>query len=363
MFFLLSIVLFSSCQKDASVDPSPSKDELVTKVNAWMDARIAAVTGDRATKAESIKSNLDFGAMRLEPYRLDEKLLVVPVRSSFRSANNQGKDPVNYLLLVVSRGNVITSGNLIQYVAAAGQSKTVPANTFSDIFNYRNVQCDGLFTVLNVYDDFLYELKFENKKLKSVAEKRKRIDTGAGRLTMECTDWYLVTTIYYDDGSTEVYETYIGRTCHGDGEVQVPSGDGGGGYVEYIYAVATKKDWIVAESTSGFWYVFSTERFTGEKNVNEQPSGGHFTGVTHLGSTISAVSTNYTWSQAGATTSYTSTVATAIVSGTVTHNGSLPGSVFFPVLHVIFHFKLFFHKTILCEFHETYKQCQAVLYC
>lgn len=43
-------------------------------------------------------------------------------------------------------------------------------------------------------------------------------NTGIGTNSLQtesqiCTDWFLITTIYYEDGSTEVFEDYLGRTC------------------------------------------------------------------------------------------------------------------------------------------------------
>ena len=70
----------------------------------------------------------------------------------------------------------ITRGNIIQYISSNSQ-KAVTQNTVYKFFTYQDLDCSGQFTVLSLTDYFRYELKYENGKLKSVAEQRKKIIT------------------------------------------------------------------------------------------------------------------------------------------------------------------------------------------
>ena len=153
----------------------------------------------------------------MEKYKESKDLIVIPVLSGFKSRNNSDKNPVNYLVLVFENEDSITRGNIIQYISSNGQ-KVIPQNTFSKVFAYKDLDCSGQFTVLNITDYFQYELKFEKGKLKSMAwvEKKTQSNSVSGRV-MECIDWYLLTWYVWSDGSVElVSEVYIGTTCDGE---------------------------------------------------------------------------------------------------------------------------------------------------
>jgi hypothetical protein len=91
--------------------------------------------------------------------------------------------------MILNEQGDITKGNLIQYISST-EPKQVPKNTFSKILNYQNLDCDGQFTVLRITDDFRYELKFENGKLKSVAERRSKNSSGNQRTNDSCIKYF-----------------------------------------------------------------------------------------------------------------------------------------------------------------------------
>jgi hypothetical protein len=242
---LAASLLFTSCQKGIDQVPVNTAAEIsnlavITKINSWLEKKKVDADDDGDMKIEALKANLDFSTLHLEKYKQNDRLVIVLLKNGFKSANNEDKNPVNYLVAILPEKEDITKGNIIQYLSATSK-KQVPHNTFSKIFNFEDHDCNGQFTVLSVTDDFRYELKFENNKLKSVAERRSKTESEELK-TNNCIDWYLVTTYYYADGSSESTWHYISTTCNCE-QTKIAisshsyrlncSGGGGDGVIEY----------------------------------------------------------------------------------------------------------------------------------
>jgi hypothetical protein len=326
LFTVISTTQIACKKNDAQEQAKTStlQPEIAAKVSSWLDQQKTASTSDQSTKIESLKKNLDLTTAFMELYRQTDQLVVIPIGNGFHSVNNKDKSPTNYLVMVLTKEGNITKGNVIQYVSAAGQ-KRVPQNTFSKIYNYQDLNCDGQFTILTITDDFHHELKFENGKLKSVAEQKRKLNPTNGRVT-GCIAWYLVTTYYYSDGSTETTEDYLYTTCDNydcqttriaDGRsFRINCGGGGGDpSIDYEYESVATKVWYVYKQPS--WDIFSQERLKGKKYTNT--TGGYFTGITHVnsGSDYSGV----TWSEASNEVSYNTESATSRTSGYYAESG------------------------------------------
>ncbi len=157
--FLLISTLIISCKKSNLVTEEtkqPSFENLIPKIKSWIDGQKNGLSTASAATIESLESNLSYGEIRLEKYKDSKELVVIPILSGFKSANNSDKNPANYLVLVIKNQDSITNGNIVQYVSSSSQ-KTLPNNTFSKIFTYQEIDCSGLFTVLALTDNFQYE--------------------------------------------------------------------------------------------------------------------------------------------------------------------------------------------------------------
>jgi hypothetical protein len=92
-----------------------------------------------------------------------------------------------------------------------------------------------MLTLNNVW---ISQFEVKNNRLHSASRVSEKNTSPTGRTT-SCTEWYLITTFYYADGSSSQTEEYLGTTCTGSGdgsgcntnpgEPQVPCGDNGGG--------------------------------------------------------------------------------------------------------------------------------------
>jgi len=250
-FVVLALPFLISCKKENITDnpQNPDKEKLIAKVKSWLDNQKKDLPVGDTAKIHSLKGSLDYNELRLERYKDLENFIVVPISNEFTSKNNQDKNPVNYLVLVLKNQDSIASGNIIQYISSNSQ-KVAPQNSFYKIFTYQNLDCSGQFTILSITDYFRYELKFENGKLKSVAEytKKNTPNNGSGRVN-ECIDWYEQTWYVWSDGSmTLESEVYVFTTCDGDcAQARVANGrnfatncyeGGGGGGIEYDACVS-----------------------------------------------------------------------------------------------------------------------------
>ena len=294
--FLLITMLFISCKKeDLGSDESQvqSYGNLIPKIKIWLDEQKKDLPATSVAIIDSLNANVEYGNIRLEKYRNSEELIVVPVSEKFKSKNNDGKNPVNYLVLVLKNQDSITNGNIIQYISSEEQKKA-PQNTFSKIFTYKILDCSGQFTILSITDYFRYELKFSQGKLESVAEQKRResANNTSGRVN-SCIDWYLITTVYYYDGSTSTYEEFLGTTCNGDPECNTTRiangrsyrtncGGGGGNPIDYEYEKRKFFKWVVVSGGVGGAYVESWEYIRGRASTSSQwPDGGYFISISH----------------------------------------------------------------------------------
>lgn len=292
-FHLLPVIflIFSACSKNDHQpgDNDPATVEFIHKAYSWLDARKTSAYPERNVRIDHLKEHLNAGGVRLELLNEQQRLAVIPLKQGFESVNNKGKAPVSYLVLVVA-GEEIIKGNIIQYLPEE-EGKPLPLYTFSKIFNHELLEVNGKFTILTISDRFLYELNFKQGKLNSVAVMQSKSEA-AGR-TNRCTDWFLITTYYYSDGTTVVTEEYLGRSCSVDCGPSAPGGSIGGNCVpeadgavniEYEYEVSKDVSWIVSEHVDGYWQVRSFEKLKGRKYTNGTQS--HFTGITHSNDAI-----------------------------------------------------------------------------
>jgi hypothetical protein len=224
----------------------------------------------------------------------------------------------------LSQQGLITKGNIIQFIAEPGKSRSIPENSFSKIFNYQKLDCDGQFAVLSLSDKFLYQMKYEDGSLHSVgvAEPKKHSTAANGPdpdpigPAPICTDWYLVTTYYYLDGTTEQTEQYLYTTCESSGG---GGGSGGGSNdIEYEYEAIQEKTWKVYTFPDGIYSVNSLERIKGKKVIGN-PDGGYFTGISHMADGCNA--SNGVWVASDWNDTYSTRQASSWIKGKYTEGG------------------------------------------
>jgi hypothetical protein len=121
------------------------------------------------------------------------------------------------MVMILDKAGGIVKGNIVQFIAYDDKvSEVLPGNTFSKIFTSQKLDCDGRFSFLTINDWLLYELKYEKGVVQSFGKVRSKpvtagTDSRAGG--SQCYAQYLITTVYYENGTTEVFEEYLGTFC------------------------------------------------------------------------------------------------------------------------------------------------------
>ncbi|MEI9944859.1 MAG: hypothetical protein WDN26_11625 [Chitinophagaceae bacterium] len=233
--------------------------------------------------------------------------------------NNNDKHSVNALLLIETSSGNIRKGNIVQYIPDQEQATSIQKNSFSKIFNGENFDLDAQFSFLTILDKLSYQVKYKDGYMQSSGIVKPGSSVVPNTPPQDpigpapvCTDWYLVTTYYYLDGSTSQTEDYVFTTCE-------PSGGGGGGGGDgngNDGTVSLPIEWWPAEAA--IWALKSSEFVTGEKNASE-PGGGHFTGIVHQGEQLITGSGIATWEKLSANAwKFSTSLVKANVNGKVT---------------------------------------------
>ncbi len=291
---VIMLILFS-CKKEAvdvETTQRPANEKLIPLIKSWLEVQKKDLLDVALARIESLESNLSYAKMRFEKYKESSKFIVIPVLSGFTSGNNMGKNPVNYLVLVFESPDSITKGNIIQYISS-NEQKAVPINTFYKIFTYKDLDCSGLFTVLSITDDFMYELKFESEKINSIKEVRKRTppNDSSGRVNDGCIDWYEQTWFVWADGTAElISEVYVFTSCDGEcWQPRIANGrslrvncnynGGGGNPIDYELALTATRVWYSwQDPNTPSMYLWSKDQYWGKRQAGNA-NGGYFTKI------------------------------------------------------------------------------------
>jgi hypothetical protein len=190
-----------------------------------------------------------------------------------------------------------------------------------------DIPMDGAYTQYSLGGRYLQEEKYENLKLtgfsavlpdlKSPNQIWPKPDPNRVQMNSLCIDWYIVTTVYFADGSSYSYSEYLNTTCNSvcSPTSTIPnesiacdpnsgSGGGGGGDIGQPYLLHADRSWVVAYNPSGAWTVMSYERFIGERGANYHK----FISAQHINSASFSVGSNTpgvpyaTWQELSAST-------------------------------------------------------------
>lgn len=338
MFFILLLGLsFAACKKNTLKEKGEetyNKNEISAKVNAWLDKQAKSARHIDSVKIISLKNQLNFEKLRVEDLKVSEKFIIVPIKDAFIVTANKTKPVTNYLLLILDYKNEIRKGHILQYMSEKKTQKSeLPEMALYNLYNFKSVS--GTFTYVSIMDTdhFYYEIEHQNGKLYRTGIPKPAGTSGRNNLTNPdgCTDWYLVTTYYYTDGSCETTSEFLYTACP-----NVEGGEGGSGggqsggnpQTEPPQPASNQETWFPAKAANGSWLILSTESFTGTRYPNST-TPSIFTGITHSGDAISASSTlGATWVRTGATAwLYSSGRADVKISGVINFSQGDPINV------------------------------------
>ena len=110
-----------------------------------------------------LKENLDFSSSKTEQLNASEHFLIVPIKEGLKTEKKLDKKSILNLVLVLDKNEAIKRGNIALYTSNADQAiSNLPENTFSKIFTYKAIDCDGQFKFLSVSGRWIYQLVFKD---------------------------------------------------------------------------------------------------------------------------------------------------------------------------------------------------------
>ncbi len=315
-------MLLNSCTK-SDINQEPLNAPIAKLTNEWLNSRVKEGETIRNERIESLRQSILPSKASIETLEDGEKLIIVPIVSSLKMNTNSDKSADHYLLLFENKNKEVYKGNIVQYVPLNSQNRALPKNTLSRLWNCEDVNANGTFTVLTIFDKYLYASTFKDGKKTAYTTLEPKKNNGdvavinaPGNVT--CVEYYLITTHYYSDGSTQTFEEYLGTSCYRwcvPGEacaVKEDDGLGGGGGPDEDIEAVSFKDWGVVE-VGPFSYVLSSEKLKGKKRAGLS-NGGYFTKITNLGISKEG-STISTWEKTSVTGTYFQHTASSRVIG------------------------------------------------
>jgi hypothetical protein len=216
--FTFILFTVSACRKaDIEISSSDYNETISTYLESQkFDSKNPSAAVAQANKnIDLLKNNLDFSSAKTEPLDDEVSLVVVPVKNGLVAEKGLDENSTLTLLLMINSKGKVVSGNIVYYLPSDQKKHgALPENTLSNLLSGKDVALDGTYKMLTLSGRWLSQFGVKDKKLSSVGtvEKKKAASDNAGRTT-ECTAWYLITTIYWMDGSVTRTEEYLGTTC------------------------------------------------------------------------------------------------------------------------------------------------------
>lgn len=218
---MLSALIFS-CTKSTMPEAVPAFFDSNTKpgdISKWLEGNVGKTTPYKNNIINKVLQNAVFDKMYTEPFRDNERLIIVPLRQEYFSqhVNKKNPHPLQYLLLVEDANGKIRRGDIVLFNPADHKLKALPKNAFHDFFEEDTFPADGTFAVVTLGDVKEFEMDYKNGRKAQFrvwhGDKKGDKENTANRDGMYCTYWYLVTTTYWADGHTEVNVEYLGPSC------------------------------------------------------------------------------------------------------------------------------------------------------
>ncbi|WP_157278868.1 hypothetical protein [Olivibacter sitiensis] len=240
--FLLTLILsittfFPACRQDDLNGEVDSLNSLKAnkplserkKITDWINAHEEGLNLVKKANINLFKANLLYDEMRVESRKNGDDLIIIPIRDGVGEKINLGPEYLLNLLVVQSKTGKLRWSTVVCFLPENGNKRTVlKEKTIQNIINNEPVFENGLFKFLDLKGKLLYQLEYKDQKLSTYGSPRKKGDTNSpnvAKASIQCYDYYLITT-YFENGTVvEQTEEYLYTECDEDSS----GGDGGGG--------------------------------------------------------------------------------------------------------------------------------------
>lgn len=164
----------------------------------------------------------------------NESFLIIPLKSEgFRKVSSKIRSdlnfPLQFLLMVKDSSGNIRRADIAVFYPKSNICQSLPSNFFKTFFEEQKLTIDGTLSLIGLKNQNIFEMTFKDGKPSEFKDWQERIAPVPSLVNPidgapECTDWYLVITTYWEDGTYSVAEIYLYTHCTGSG-----GGGGGGG--------------------------------------------------------------------------------------------------------------------------------------
>ncbi len=212
-----------SCKDELAPQPvSIYKGSIVNFLTEIRDKNDAYISG-----IQEVENGIDFKTIKIYDLITTEKLLIGDL-SPLNKFQNADRSKVLFFL----NNNEIVRSLIVTFEGTSKNSEYDLAvisilNMRGSLPNY-----SGKVSFYSIFQKLMLFNVYKDGKLSSNGIVRKFHSGKNNGRTNACTDWYLVTTYHYADGSTQTEEFYLGTTCDepcGFAGARVNCGGGGGG--------------------------------------------------------------------------------------------------------------------------------------
>ncbi len=164
-------------------------------------------------KVNTVIENMEFGKMNLERAGQDVIVLIIPLKKIYFSQfiDTTKQKPLQYVL-IYERITGISSASFMLIYPTDKSLTEMRKGAFHDYHSQEEPQVDGLYTLLNFWDDKVCELYIEKGRRKKFRAWRYRNNFKTKDIN-ECIDWYLYTDNLNDDGTSKSEEKDLGKSC------------------------------------------------------------------------------------------------------------------------------------------------------
>lgn len=302
-FWFFLILALVSCKKTAlnnedhlGISNISAENGLKSNIKSadvinWLEKNKNPLTPHKNSTIQNLLQNLEFDKIHVVRFNRSEKLIIIPLKKVYFSQhiNLTNPRPLQYLILVENEAGKIRRSDMVLFYPRNTNLKTLPENSFSDFFNKESFPEDGTFTLISLGDVKQYEMDFKDGRK---AQFRLWQNRKIGNSSLSNTDtsnldtwtnWYLVTTYYYTDGTSEVVEEFLGSTCscgsggtYNDPTVDpTPTGGGSDDFVSRPVELTVKRELTSYED----WEIVGTFTLNGMTSGNA--ANNYFISITY----------------------------------------------------------------------------------
>lgn len=236
----LLTICFFSCKKTSEFSQEEDNSTLIKKAQDYLDMREKQYVDSGKINVALIKQNALYDNISVEQLNATEKLVIIPLKNSFKTRNNTQTTSFKNIVLIESAEHTFIKGDIVEFVPSNSSIVKMPANTISKAYNNKSIPSDGKVSILTLHNRNIIDLIYQNGKLKNyntVSPKQNGTVLNpykTNSVAISCIDWYWE---YYINGVL-VGEEYAFTTCSGCDEEEsyrpssinsINCGGGGGG--------------------------------------------------------------------------------------------------------------------------------------